>query len=115
MVIEQLAYPLLLLRTAMLRGGCCEWSACFRWWGMLVAKPHPSLVPAWVRRSHTRSWTAYARLNRTEYASLLQRASTVHFDSVQALWSQSPCIDNDSRFSFLEGLQVEIATAVDVA
>ena len=70
-------------------------------------------IQAFCRWATPASLQAYARLNKTEYADLIDRATTCRFDSVQGstLWDQSPFIDNDHRFGFMENLAERLANS----
>jgi len=67
-------------------------------------------IQALCRWASTQSLRVYARINRTDYADLVQRAGQVKFDSVQAatLWNQAPRIDDDATYIFAEAMARQV-------
>jgi len=72
-------------------------------------------IQALCRWATPQSLNAYARINRSQYAGIIQKAGDVVFDSVQAatLWKQSPVIDDDARYYMMEAWATKEANKND--
>ena len=76
-------------------------------------RPHcdDSTIQTLCRWATPTSMKLYARLGRSQYSSLLDRAETVDLDAVQAatLWRSCPHIDDDHHFEFAADLATHLA------
>ena len=63
-------------------------------------------IQALCRWASPQSLQVYARLERSQYADLVENAKKVRFDAIQAkaLWAETPETDNDDRYIFAEQL-----------
>ena len=76
-------------------------------------RPHcdDSTIQTLCRWATPTSMKLYARLGRSQYSSLLDRAETVDLDAVQAatLWRSCPHIDDDHHYEFAADLATHLA------
>lgn len=72
-------------------------------------------IQALYRWATPQSLEVYARINRTDYAALVQEAIQVKFDSVQArtLLDSVPMVDDDRKFAFMDQM-IPMSTGSEV-
>ena len=82
----------------------CRLKAC--------GKYDDSTIQEACRWASSHSLRLYSRISKKAYADMLQDASNVQIDSVQAatLWRKCPPIDEDYRFGFVERLATHMAS-----
>ena len=71
-------------------------------------------IQALCRWATPASLKVYARINRSDYANILDMVRSIELDQMQTatLWQDCPWIDDDHRFEFLDNMVDHVNQAV---